>query len=59
MLLFYCVRSITGPTTEIFDIGFLLFAALICAGDQVARERAAARVARPSIGIHSQGGVYT
>jgi len=43
LLLFYAVRSITGPTTEIFDIGFLFFAALICAGDQLARARVATR----------------
>jgi O-antigen ligase len=28
MLAFMCVRSITGTTVEIFDIGFLLFIAL-------------------------------
>jgi hypothetical protein len=28
MLAFMCVRSITGTTVEIFDIGFILFVAL-------------------------------
>jgi O-antigen ligase len=59
LLLFYCVRTITGPTTEIFDIGFLFFAALICAGDQLARARVTARVAGPSVVIHSRRGAYT
>ena len=35
MLVFFCVRSITGPTTELFDLGFLLFGAFICVADQL------------------------
>jgi O-antigen ligase len=59
MLIFDCVRSITGPTTEIFDIGFLIFAALLCTADQLAKARVAEHTALPTFGIHSRRGVYT
>jgi hypothetical protein len=28
MIIFFIVRSLTGPTAELFDISFLIFAAL-------------------------------
>jgi O-antigen ligase len=39
MLAFMCVRSITGTTVEIFDVGFLLFVALAFTAAQLDRLR--------------------
>jgi O-antigen ligase len=39
MLAFICVRSITGTTVEIFDIGFILFLALAFTAAQLERLR--------------------
>jgi hypothetical protein len=40
MLVYMVVRSLTGTTAEIFDVGFLVFASLALVAEQVyARER--------------------
>lgn len=40
MLVFFLARSLTGTSLELFGIGFLIFAALAVAADQLSRDRA-------------------